>query len=102
MKSTTVLNAAQALPLFSGLSEVDTSALLTQGTPSSIASRLGIEPETFSRTLKELRSHGLNVQGNQVSITPDLDQYVCEACSVMDHCETRSAMQGKAVANKPT
>ncbi len=62
-----------------------------------IASRLGMEIETFSRTLAKLKSHGIAVEGNTVSIT-DLDaisDYVCDACSVSDACTTHQALEKK-------
>lgn len=37
---------------------------------SMIASRLGMELETFSRTLPKLKDHGITVKGTQVSIAP--------------------------------
>lgn len=60
-----------------------------------IASRLGIAPETFSRTLKQLKPMGIIVRGDHVNITRNLDYQVCNACSVMEDCETRHAIQGK-------
>lgn len=59
-----------------------------------IASRLGMEIETFSRTLHKLRDNGIVVDGNHVSIT-DIDlinQYVCESCSISRECVTHQKL----------
>ncbi len=56
-----------------------------------IASRLHIEPETFSRTLKRLRSCGITVHGSQVHFTDleTIDRFACGHCPVADDCATR-------------
>ncbi len=53
-----------------------------------IASRLGIELETFSRAASKIREHGINIQGAHVSINkPDAAaQYVCDFCSIASEC----------------
>ena len=55
-----------------------------------IASRLGMEPETFSRTLTSLKKNGIQVQGNQVHIDnlAQLNRYACDSCSVSAECTT--------------
>lgn len=62
-----------------------------------IASRLGMEIETFSRTLAKLKSHGIVVEGNNVSITnlDAISDYVCDACSVSGACATHQALEKK-------
>lgn len=62
-----------------------------------IASRLGMEPETFSRTLAKLDDHGIHIEGNKVRIT-DLEKvgsYVCSACSIAGECATHIALERK-------
>lgn len=62
-----------------------------------IASRLGMELETFSRTLNKLKEHGIRVDGNHVTFT-DLERieaYVCSACSISGECATHHAMEKK-------
>lgn len=62
-----------------------------------IASRLGMELETFSRTLGKLRDQGIVVTGTQVSITDltQLGEYVCSICSVADDCATHDVIGKK-------
>ena len=62
-----------------------------------IASRLGMEGETFSRTLAKLKDHGILVSGSHVAIN-DLDkieQYLCDFCSIADDCSTHKAIAKK-------
>lgn len=58
-----------------------------------IASRLHIEPETFSRTIKTLKHAGLTVDGTHVRFTDIAKnaKFVCDNCSVSEGC----------TANKP-
>lgn len=62
-----------------------------------IASRLGMEVETFSRTLARLKDHGIIVKGSQVAITDlaRIEEYVCSVCSIADHCATHQALEAK-------
>jgi CRP-like cAMP-binding protein len=57
---------------------------------ATIASKLGMEPESFSRALAKLKEIGVMVNGNEVSIhsVSALNDYVCSACSVSEDCET--------------
>jgi CRP/FNR family transcriptional regulator, dissimilatory nitrate respiration regulator len=59
-----------------------------------IASRLRMELETFSRTLKNLKSKGIEVTGTHVSITAfdKIDNFVCARCSNSEGCATRTAL----------
>ncbi|MFZ4540968.1 MAG: Crp/Fnr family transcriptional regulator [Rickettsiales bacterium] len=63
-----------------------------------IASRLGMELETFSRTLAKLKEHGISVQGTHVSIhdLKRIEQYVCGVCSISEDCATHKAMEKKS------
>jgi CRP-like cAMP-binding protein len=65
-----------------------------------IASRLGMELETFSRTLTKLRENGMTVNGAHVSIENLhlIEEYVCQTCSVSEDCTTHKAMKKKFVA----
>lgn len=60
-----------------------------------IASRLGMEAETFSRTLNKLKPHGIIVEGNHVAITNlgQIADYVCAFCSVSGDCPTHHALE---------
>lgn len=62
-----------------------------------IASRLGMELETFSRTLGKLKEHGIAVQGIRVSIhdLARIKEYVCGFCSIAEDCVTHQAMERK-------
>jgi CRP-like cAMP-binding protein len=62
-----------------------------------IASRLGMEVETFSRTLPKLKDHGIVVNGSHVTIQDlnRIEEYVCQACSVSEDCSTHKAMKKK-------
>lgn len=57
---------------------------------STIASKLGMEPESFSRALARLKEIGLEVSGNEIRIRDitQLNDYACSACSVSEDCET--------------
>lgn len=62
-----------------------------------IASRLGMELETFSRTLAKLKEHGISVQGTHVAIhdLKRIEHYVCGVCSIAEDCATHQAMEKK-------
>lgn len=62
-----------------------------------IASRLGIELETFSRTVAKLKDHGISMQGTRVAITDlrRIEDYVCGFCSISGECATHQAMEKK-------
>jgi len=62
-----------------------------------IASRLGMELETFSRTVAKLKDHGITVKGTHVSITDlaRIEEYVCNFCSVSEDCTTHQTMEKK-------
>lgn len=62
-----------------------------------IASRLGMELETFSRTLVKLKDHGITVKGNRVEIhdLQAIEHYVCNFCSISGECNTHRAMERK-------
>jgi len=60
-----------------------------------IASRLGMELETFSRTLGKLKEHGISVDGTHVSISDlaRIEQYVCGFCSIAEDCTTHKSLE---------
>jgi CRP-like cAMP-binding protein len=66
-----------------------------------IASRLGMELETFSRTLAKLKEQGITVDGNRVKITDigRLGEYVCGMCSVAGECATHQTMEKRILDN---
>lgn len=53
-----------------------------------IASRLGMKPETFSRTLGALDEHGISVTDATVSFKniPATEAFICAYCSKMGEC----------------
>ncbi|MBI3441758.1 MAG: Crp/Fnr family transcriptional regulator [Proteobacteria bacterium] len=55
---------------------------------SLIATRLGMELETFSRSWSKLRGIGIAVKGKNVQINNPsaVEQHVCGRCSFMEHC----------------
>ena len=68
---------------------------------SLIASRLGMELETFSRTLPRLKELGITVTGKHVKFD-DVDSaqsHACGACSITEECLTHKAMQELAIAS---
>lgn len=64
---------------------------------SLIASRLGMELETFSRTLAKLKENGIVVDGTTVSITDmaQIEAYVCSVCSISEDCAMHQALARK-------
>lgn len=67
-----------------------------------IASRLGMELETFSRTLARLKDQGIVVNGTHVAFTDlaRIEQYVCGFCSISEDCATHQAME-KRICGMP-
>jgi hypothetical protein len=61
---------------------------------SLIASRLGMQLESFSRTLPKLRELGIVVSGKHVSFVNvnTAQHYACGACSVAEECPTHQDM----------
>jgi CRP/FNR family transcriptional activator FtrB len=59
---------AQFLVAQSGKREGSVSLVLP-GMKKEVATRLGIKPETFSRSLKKLREHGVETRGDTISIS---------------------------------
>ena len=62
-----------------------------------IASRLGIEFETFSRSLPKLKDYGISVEGNLVQINSlnSLEENVCNHCSVQEDCPLHNSLREK-------
>lgn len=71
-------------------------------TKSLIASRLGMELESFSRTLPKLREIGITIKGKHVAFTnlASVQDYSCGSCSVTDECPTHAAMKGLYSSNQ--
>jgi CRP-like cAMP-binding protein len=67
-----------------------------------IASRLHMELETFSRTLKKLKEHGIIVTGTYVSFANayKASNYVCENCSIATDCHTHQQLHEKLYTHK--
>lgn len=62
-----------------------------------IASRLGMELETFSRALSKVRDHGIQISGSYVSFADmnALENYICQACGVAENCQEKMALVSK-------
>lgn len=60
---------------------------------ASLASRLGMQPETLSRAINHLKKEvGLKVEGNHITL-PDpqaLAGYVCQQCSNLYPCQSKA------------
>ena len=65
-----------------------------------IASRLGMELETFSRALKKMREHGISVDGMHVSFSniEEMEHYVCGNCSIVGHCNEHERLKKRIEA----
>lgn len=95
------MNAAQLVACFLQrlcvLYDYDPKGFELPYSKTLIASRLGMELETFSRTVAKLKDHGIIVKGTHVSITDleRIEEYVCGFCSVSEDCATHQAMEKK-------
>jgi len=67
-----------------------------------IASRLGIELETFSRTLPKLKEYGIVVTGSYVEINDahTIEKNVCDHCSVEADCHAHDSFKNKFKPNQ--
>lgn len=72
------------------LYDLDPSQFELPFSKSTIASKLGMELETFSRSLQKLKEVGIHVKGAQVAIQdlPQLECFACGHCSISEDCET--------------
>jgi CRP-like cAMP-binding protein len=64
-----------------------------------IASRLGMELETLSRTLNKIRDHGINVKGTHVAFESldAMESFVCDHCSISDNCREHELLKERIV-----
>lgn len=64
---------------------------------STVASRLGMKPETFSRALAKLKKLGIKVNGNMIDVDDisKLANFVCGDCSACNHDCQFSSVQYK-------
>lgn len=64
---------------------------------TTIASKLGMELETFSRTLQKLKEAGVEVKGTQVAIRDlhQLECFMCGHCSISEDCATIDTLHGR-------
>lgn len=60
-----------------------------------IASRLGMELETFSRALSKMRDHGISVKGIKVSFDDirKMEDFACGDCSIAGNCQEHEALK---------
>jgi len=68
-----------------------------------IASRMGMELETFSRALGKIREHGISVIDTRVSFTDieEMESYVCSDCSISDNCKEHEVVKDLLLSRKP-
>jgi CRP/FNR family transcriptional regulator, dissimilatory nitrate respiration regulator len=68
-----------------------------------IASRLGMELETFSRALTKIREHGISVIGSRVSFhdIDEMEGYVCACCAHAGHCKEHKTLREKSLTRRP-
>jgi len=66
-------------------------------TKSTLASGLGMEPETFSRALGQLKGLGVSLRGREAGFADmtAMDAHICQACSLSDGCEVRQRLQAQ-------
>ncbi len=94
----TTMNAAQQVACFLQrlclMHGLDPQGFELPYSKSLIASRLGMEPETFSRTLTKLKAHGIEVTNSYVRFhdLEEIGKYVCHSCSMVDECTTHEAL----------
>lgn len=71
---------------------------------TTIASKLGMELETFSRTLQKLKEAGVEVKGTQVSIKNlhTLECFMCGHCSISEDCATVDALHERGCHSEQT
>lgn len=67
-----------------------------------IASRLGMQLESFSRTLPQLLEYGITIAGHCVTIDNynTIEQNVCNHCSVEENCLMRKNFKQKLVTSQ--
>lgn len=67
-----------------------------------IASRLGMKPETFSRTLATLNEHGMTVTDTHVSFhnIHEIECFICNHCSMNGECHTQAAIAANEHASR--
>lgn len=77
------------------LHELDPRGFTLPYSKTLIASRLGMELETFSRALAKLKEQGITVAGTHVIIDDltRIERYTCGSCSVSDACATHGALE---------
>ncbi len=65
-----------------------------------IASRLGIERETFSRCASSLKQHGIEVQDAKIVVhdSARVQRYICECCSAREDCTAHQKLAAKVLA----
>ncbi len=68
-----------------------------------IASRLGMELETFSRALAKVREQGIAVKGMRVSFDDigKMENFVCSDCSIAGNCPEHDALKEKLEKIRP-
>ena len=66
-----------------------------------IASRLGMELETFSRALAKIRNHGITVQGTHVTFhdIQEMEGFICGNCSIAGKCDEHNLLKQKLRKN---
>ena len=69
-----------------------------------IASRLGMELETFSRALTKIREHGITIKGTHVSFDDltEVENFVCGNCSIAGNCAEHETLRARLLKKKST
>ncbi len=68
-----------------------------------IASRLGMELETFSRALARMRDHGISIKGTHISFNNigEMEDFVCSNCSISGNCQEHEMLKARLEKIKP-
>ncbi len=95
----TTMSAAQQVACFLErlcvLHDFDPKGFELPYSKTLIASRLGMELETFSRALAKLREQGIDVKGMRVSFSnlARLEDFVCANCSIAGRCSEHEMLR---------
>lgn len=73
---------------------LDKNSFVLPYSKSLIASRLGMEPETFSRALTKLKEHGISIDDKKIVLRDmqAIEDFICEHCSMLGNCSTHQLL----------
>ncbi len=98
----TTMSAAQQISCFLErlcvLHDFDPKGFQLPYSKTLIASRLGMELETFSRALSKIRDHGIAVKGMNVAFTnfEKMEHFACSHCSIAGDCPEHEALKAQS------